>query len=656
MARRTGVQARRSTLCHRHDRRRGARPQNPAGARARLLGSRQGVPARPLSDCREPRLKLVGAMAAHASGGMDVSDGFVGDLTKMLDASASRRRADSHACRCRTPRERRSPLDPELFEVAATGGDDYELLASAPPDSAAVFEAAAAAAGVAVDVRSAKRSRGGGRRSFVGSTAPGRLRARSPIAISEGDSDDSKPRRRSSTCDCSRRQAVAREAGAMARRRFLDRSFTVGFKGPQDYLTEVDGETEAFIAERLAALFPEDGFIGEEGDARPRARAGQSGSSIRSTARRISPAASPHFCVSIACVVGRKVEVGVIYDPMLDELFAARRGGGARLNGAPISVVATSMRSPIAAVEVGWNSRAGFAQYVGLLRAGRPRPEPRRSRTGSGALAIAYVAAGRRDGFVENHINAWDCLAGDPAGRARPAAMSAISSPATASPRAIRSSPARPGSRTRSSPQPAFEGIVAMTEIKLARRRRRKRRSRSSAPRRRQWRIGWARAAVARRSGDLERHQPDPLSGRRLDAQRRGAGRWPPLHARAARLRPVRDLRRRVLEARLRPAGPQRQCAHARGLSVRFRAGGRIPADAPTRSQLRSKSPIPARWPRLTPAGCIRASAGRSARRGAMALWCGSIRRSGPRFRSSRRAGWSSRPSDRFRFKAATCR
>src|ERR1700728_1083200 len=62
-------------------------------------------------------------------------------------------------------------------------------------------------------------------------------------------------------------QAVAREAGAMARRRFLDRSFTIGFKGPQDFLTEVDSETEAFIAERLLEIFPGDGFICEESKA-----------------------------------------------------------------------------------------------------------------------------------------------------------------------------------------------------------------------------------------------------------------------------------------------------------------------------------------------------------------------------------------------------
>jgi myo-inositol-1(or 4)-monophosphatase len=205
-------------------------------------------------------------------------------------------------------------------------------------------------------------------------------------------------------------QAVAREAGAVARRRFLDRSFTVGFKGRQDFLTEVDGETEAFIAQRLLQIFPSDGFIGEESKARP---AGEGGAAwvvdpIDGTANFARGV--PHFCVSIASVAAGKVEVGVIYDPVRDELFAARRDGGARLNGA---LIRTSGASSLAnsAVEVGWNLRAGPDQYVALLRrVASTGASP--SRTGSGALAIAYVAAGRLDGFVEHHIHAWDCLAG----------------------------------------------------------------------------------------------------------------------------------------------------------------------------------------------------------------------------------------------------
>ena len=205
-------------------------------------------------------------------------------------------------------------------------------------------------------------------------------------------------------------EAIAREAGAIAGRRFLDKSFKVGFKGPQDYLTEVDGETEELIASRLMQAFPSDGFIGEETKARA---AGEGGAvwvvdPIDGTANFARGVA--HFCVSIACVAAGRVEVGVIYDPMRDELFAARRGGGARLNGAPISASrAQSLAS--SAVEVGWNMRAGAGQYVDLLRrVASSGASP--YRTGSGALGLAYVAAGRLDGFVEHHINAWDCLAG----------------------------------------------------------------------------------------------------------------------------------------------------------------------------------------------------------------------------------------------------
>ena len=204
--------------------------------------------------------------------------------------------------------------------------------------------------------------------------------------------------------------AVAREAGEIAKRRFVDRSsFTVGFKGPQDYLTEVDGEVERLIATRLQRLFPEDGFIGEEGAG----RIGHEGAPvwvvdpIDGTSNFARGA--PHFCVSIAAVVGREIEIGVIYDPMLDELFAARRGAGASLNAVEIRASETNDLK-VATIEVGWNMRYGADAFIGLMSrlvaAGSGVV-----RSGSGALGLAYVAAGRRDGYVENHMNAWDCLA-----------------------------------------------------------------------------------------------------------------------------------------------------------------------------------------------------------------------------------------------------
>src|SRR6202042_914070 len=81
-------------------------------------------------------------------GGMDVSGSFVGDLTKMLDVSGVSARVQIDRLPLSPAARAAIAADPDLFEVAATGGDDYELLASSSRESAAAFEAAAAAAGV----------------------------------------------------------------------------------------------------------------------------------------------------------------------------------------------------------------------------------------------------------------------------------------------------------------------------------------------------------------------------------------------------------------------------------------------------------------------------------------------------------------------------
>jgi thiamine-monophosphate kinase len=96
----------------------------------------------------EPRLALASAMLAYANGGMDVSDGFVGDLTKMLEASRVSARVPIYRLPLSQAARTAIAVSPGLFEVAATGGDDYELIASTSPESAAPFESEAAAAGV----------------------------------------------------------------------------------------------------------------------------------------------------------------------------------------------------------------------------------------------------------------------------------------------------------------------------------------------------------------------------------------------------------------------------------------------------------------------------------------------------------------------------
>ncbi|HTJ92114.1 MAG TPA: inositol monophosphatase family protein [Pararobbsia sp.] len=203
--------------------------------------------------------------------------------------------------------------------------------------------------------------------------------------------------------------AIAREAGQWIRERYLqrDRAMALTFKGPQDYLTETDSEVERLIAARLADAFPDDGFFGEE-----------TGGAIGDSTWIVDPIDGtadfargvPYFCVSIAWVHRGQTEIGVLYDPMADELFAARRGNGATLNGQTIRVSAIGdPRQSI--IELGWSPRAPFARYVRVLETLNTLGAGVKRR-GSGALGLAYVAMGRQDAYCELHIHSWDAAAG----------------------------------------------------------------------------------------------------------------------------------------------------------------------------------------------------------------------------------------------------
>lgn len=202
--------------------------------------------------------------------------------------------------------------------------------------------------------------------------------------------------------------AVAREAGDLAAKLFANPA-GVKLKGKQDFITAADGEVERLIVERLRARFPADGFLGEETGA-----SGEGAGPVwvidpidgtANFAHRI-----PHFCVSIALVSGNEIMLGAIAAPMYGELYSARRGRGAFLNGRAMRVAQTSdLRQAI--VELGWSARRTVRAYAGLLErvldAGAVF-----MRAGSGALGLAYVAAGRTHGYCELHINSWDTLAG----------------------------------------------------------------------------------------------------------------------------------------------------------------------------------------------------------------------------------------------------
>jgi myo-inositol-1(or 4)-monophosphatase len=207
--------------------------------------------------------------------------------------------------------------------------------------------------------------------------------------------------------------AIAREAGALQKRRFLPSTdpardnMIFNLKGPQDYITATDGEVEELVRTRLLTAFPDDTFLGEEdgGQVSDHTWVVDPIDGTSNFARGI-----PHFCVSIAFVHKGKASIGVIYQPMLDELFAAATGFGATLNGVSMktSSVATLDKSLL---EVGRASRQPQDAYLTMLEKVMHTGAAIRG-AGSGSLAIANVAAGRVDGCFETHMYSWDCLAG----------------------------------------------------------------------------------------------------------------------------------------------------------------------------------------------------------------------------------------------------
>ena len=106
---------------------------------------------------------------------------------------------------------------------------------------------------------------------------------------------------------------------------------------------------------------------------------------------------------------GGAIEIGAIHQPMLDELYYARKGQGAYLNGLALHP-SNATELSASAIEIGWNARGGADSYLALVKR-LVDTGASVARGGSGALGLAWVAAGRSDGYVESSIHAWDCLA-----------------------------------------------------------------------------------------------------------------------------------------------------------------------------------------------------------------------------------------------------
>jgi myo-inositol-1(or 4)-monophosphatase len=185
-------------------------------------------------------------------------------------------------------------------------------------------------------------------------------------------------------------------------------SLTIKSKGQQDMISEADLNTELLIRDRLRASFPEDAFFGEETGRTEieGARGIWVVDPIDGTQAFISGMSS--WCVSIAFVADGRLEMGLVSSPARRENFAARRGGRSTLNGEPIQVRRASKLTE-GIVGVGYSPRLKPDEFLPmfgrLLRGGGMF-----YCEGSGALTLCSVACGRLIGYVEPHINSYDCL------------------------------------------------------------------------------------------------------------------------------------------------------------------------------------------------------------------------------------------------------
>ena len=202
---------------------------------------------------------------------------------------------------------------------------------------------------------------------------------------------------------------AARAAGALVRENF-GRPLTVNAEEAHDIKLELDVRSQELITKILLQKFPDHAILGEEGSTE------NTSTDFEWVIDPIDGTVNyfysiPHFCVSIALREQGEIIVGVIYDPIREELWHAERGGQAYLNDKAItvsesrdvsqSIVSVGMSKTTKELDVGFSILKEL-----LMRARKCRL------LGSAALDLAYVASGRLDAYIERSVNWWDIAAG----------------------------------------------------------------------------------------------------------------------------------------------------------------------------------------------------------------------------------------------------
>ena len=200
---------------------------------------------------------------------------------------------------------------------------------------------------------------------------------------------------------------IAEEAGAMALNLRAKGLAPAANKGWHDFVTEADLAIEKMIRERITHLFPNDNVLGEEG-----------GGGFADSLWVVDPIdgtanyahGGDDWCISIAHVDRGYADIGVIYAPSLSRMHSARLGGGAKCNGETLSIPA-EVPTERSVIEIDWGIELGRPALRTLIETTLEAGLDFR-RSGSCALGLANVAAGRIDGYIEPFTRPWDALAG----------------------------------------------------------------------------------------------------------------------------------------------------------------------------------------------------------------------------------------------------
>lgn len=204
---------------------------------------------------------------------------------------------------------------------------------------------------------------------------------------------------------------AARRAGDIALRyRSRLEGIPVERKARHDYVSDVDRACEQVIREHILRHHRDHAILGEE--------SGQTGDSdyvwivdpIDGTSNYLR--GIPHFAISIALQIKGRIEAGVVYDPMREEMFTASRGQGAFLNSRRMRVSGRKeISSAVVATAFPFRQRRLMEAYQGMFTAVFEKVEDIR-RAGAASLDLAYVACGRLDGYWELNLKPWDIAAG----------------------------------------------------------------------------------------------------------------------------------------------------------------------------------------------------------------------------------------------------